>query len=786
MMDDGVFKEQYYQLKHDQDALLKQKEQLELAFHEATDSHDAQQSRIAELERQLRETQELAQIRAEEAAAAVELNSELEVARTELKKTKDIVLHKETELTQAKEELSFQSQLVEEERAQAEEFERRLAIEAEWASVNASEGIEETSDCVVTENTDMHFDAIDPAIFQQQQDEINRLMDLLDEEAERRAQLENELMEKRRNGSESLNDSFSADDSLMAHFSTIVDDDDNDELPDLPLDAELELATTLREFPEPPAPVSVDPQESVATAALASVSNSAGGDNAVEDVIHVPSPVIDSHDAEASRETAPFVGHAQVGAVTLPTPTTQAAASQSDTCSPFSDSAMQMAVKPQDKHEAEKHVYENVTAPAKPAIKLSLKQRQQEILRIKRAKQEAKLRQEQLEQQKKEAIRRKQQRQAELRARQKAEHDRMLAEQERAARMRQNRDLEKQRKILLQRQAYLKAQRAAYEEAQRRRLQQQEDAKRAAEAAAAAAAQSPRRLSDGGFKVVLPSQEKVFQAIMQDDVQGAAKRIGLGSTFDGRISLKCTPTGIHLIPTVKRSHKSSNLGKAWEWRLHEVREIEYENKLLNLDIWMANGKDSEQFCFKLTDKKASGLEVFKIIKGFIDTETERQDASMARDMQKVELSKSGKLPHIDRQFMAELRINKEFLELMAKETCTPIRDLQKDDEVFRRNFDKLGPKSNKKLLSLKNKSTRQSFFRGGDRRSSRRTSSSSASSPASVARVPRSPRGARADGSTANFYVNDPPDDDDSASMPLHRQFRDSSPEQPKRRMAWQ
>lgn len=72
------------------------------SFYEATDSHDAQQSRIAELERQLRETQEIAQIRAEEAAAAAELNTELEVARTELQKTKSIVLHKETELTQVR------------------------------------------------------------------------------------------------------------------------------------------------------------------------------------------------------------------------------------------------------------------------------------------------------------------------------------------------------------------------------------------------------------------------------------------------------------------------------------------------------------------------------------------------------------------------------------------------------------------------------------------------------------------------------------------------------------
>lgn len=31
-MDDGAFKEQYFQLKHDQDALLKQKEQLEAAL----------------------------------------------------------------------------------------------------------------------------------------------------------------------------------------------------------------------------------------------------------------------------------------------------------------------------------------------------------------------------------------------------------------------------------------------------------------------------------------------------------------------------------------------------------------------------------------------------------------------------------------------------------------------------------------------------------------------------------------------------------------------------------
>jgi hypothetical protein len=68
-----------------------------------------------------------------------------------------------------------------------------------------------------------------------------------------------------------------------------------------------------------------------------------------------------------------------------------------------------------------------------------------------------------------------------------------------------------------------------------------------------------------------PAQEKLYEVLMMDDALGAGKRIGLGTTFDGRVSLKCSPAAVYLVPNIKRAHKSSVLDKAKEWRLNEVR-----------------------------------------------------------------------------------------------------------------------------------------------------------------------------------------------------------------------
>jgi len=191
---------------------------------------------------------------------------------------------------------------------------------------------------------------------------------------------------------------------------------------------------------------------------------------------------------------------------------------------------------------------------------------------------------------------------------------------------------------------------------------------------------------------------------MQNDDHGAAKRLGLGKSFDGRLSIKCTPAAVHLIPNIKRQHKSESYVKAWEWRLNEISEVHLNDRMLELSIWKpGSGSAAETYKFKIKDKKAAP-EVHATLVQFIREATERRDASMARDMQCEELRRSGQLRDLDREFLRELRLNDEFIRIMSKETGIDEFDLR-DEQRFVNHFASMGPKSHKKLRALRKQPT---------------------------------------------------------------------------------
>lgn len=88
------------------------------------------------------------------------------------------------------------------------------------------------------------------------------------------------------------------------------------------------------------------------------------------------------------------------------------------------------------------------------------------------------------------------------------------------------------------------------------------------------------------------------------------------------------------------------------------------------------------------------------LKRFMKEATERKDASMARDMQRREMKKSGRLRNLDQEFMRELRLNDEFIRIMSEETGVSQRDLA-DTRHFNQQFERMGPRSHKKLMSLR-------------------------------------------------------------------------------------
>lgn len=55
------------------------------------------------------------------------------------------------------------------------------------------------------------------------------------------------------------------------------------------------------------------------------------------------------------------------------------------------------------------------------------------------------------------------------------------------------------------------------------------------------------------------------------------------------MSIKVTPASVHLVPNIKRQHKSHVHAKAWEWRLHEIAAVSLDGNVLALSVWMPGG-----------------------------------------------------------------------------------------------------------------------------------------------------------------------------------------------------
>lgn len=247
----------------------------------------------------------------------------------------------------------------------------------------------------------------------------------------------------------------------------------------------------------------------------------------------------------------------------------------------------------------------------------------------------------------------------------------------------------------------------AAEQAYRARMEKNFDMKQAAQRMPTPPAQQqqqkqPRKASND-FRIVLPSQERVFVALMQDDKDGNARRLGLGTSFDGRMAVKCTPSAVTLNPDVRRQHKMDDHAKRREWRLHEIKEVRYEAKVLFLTVWITS-THAEEFCFKLTENADSARDAYKTIHKFMTDATDRQDSSMARDLQKRELSDHWK--GIDKTFMSELRFNEEFLEVLAKETGVKKQDFR-DPFVFEQQLRRMGEKSEKKMRAVQKKTAKR-------------------------------------------------------------------------------
>ena len=214
--------------------------------------------------------------------------------------------------------------------------------------------------------------------------------------------------------------------------------------------------------------------------------------------------------------------------------------------------------------------------------------------------------------------------------------------------------------------------------------------------------QQPQKAS-ADFRIVLPSQERVFVALMQDDKDGNARRLGLGTTFDGRMAVKCTPSAVTLNPDVRRQHKMDDHAKLREWRLREIKEVRYEAKVLFMTVWITS-THAEEFCFKLTENADCARDAYKTIHKFMTDATDRRDSSLARDLQKHELSDHWK--GIDKAFMAELRFNEEFLEVLAKETGVKKQDFR-DPFVFEQQLRRMGDKSEKKMKAVQKKAAKR-------------------------------------------------------------------------------
>lgn len=186
--EDDALRERYLQLKHEKRAYEKQQEELEIAYNDAADQSAAQAQTIATLERKLREQMQLAEDRAEDAEIAAKLNEDLEHVQTELSKTKQTLNSTSSELTQVKQVLAHQND-------QVDLDDSEVDLDAEDSEPGGLSS-RTTSDDRASSEHDEPLDnqplgvVVDPSMLLQQQEEIARLRDMLDEEAHRRAALE--------------------------------------------------------------------------------------------------------------------------------------------------------------------------------------------------------------------------------------------------------------------------------------------------------------------------------------------------------------------------------------------------------------------------------------------------------------------------------------------------------------------------------------------------------------------------------------------------------------------
>jgi len=647
------------------------------------------------------------------------------------------------------EDLQEQQDLLDRQRAAAEAAAAAAAAAAMEVQTNrASEQADNAAD-------DAEF--VDPSLLQEQKDEIARLMDLLDEESERRAALEDKLAKGRR-----AHGDYDSDDSDVD-----VDDAADERLPGLPLDAELELsleaeltgggvslADELEVNEGQPTTMSLEaelaqlsqpslPEASGEISSAHSNTNSSEQSEEEDDLPPTPPPT------DANEETSPCQTEsgesAPIGSGDAESLTYERLASEreelladkkkleNDLALARANAQSQVAADPTaasasvveptktsdltpthvqpppaeyaDLHrqfprfdpttidamvaanggdikqtiaqlrQSESHIYDNaasaktVQVPS-PVRKMSLtmEQRRQQLLAKKKAAMNA-----------------------QRAAAEKANREKLL--REKALHFKR-----------IQEEAYKKAQTEFF-----RKKQAQMNLNKQAEASIAdKVPQLPKRnvseeVEDREFKVVLPSQVKDYEALMVDDDYGAAKRLGLGTTFDGRVVLSCNPTGVHLVPNIKRRSKSNVHMKAWQWRLGDIREFKYDGAFLEIHVWSTkeHKAKSENYKFKIK-QKGGAQEVYTTLCKLVQEETARRDASIARDLQKQELRRSGRLRNLDKEFMRELRFNEEFLKIMSGETGVSVEDLA-SDSVFRSQFDNLGKRSHKKIHELRRK-----------------------------------------------------------------------------------
>eukprot|EP00039_Didymoeca_costata_P017570 m.326202 g.326202 ORF g.326202 m.326202 type:complete len:801 (-) comp16556_c0_seq15:54-2456(-) len=224
--------EKMKQLAYERAIVEERQRELEQAYENAAEKTNTQEQIIQRLERELREKTRLAEARMEEAAAAETLNDDLESARRELARTKEHLKNREKELQEVESLMSLGND--------TENHEQKPQV---------VKVIEEKVIEVPVDNSESNANKIDKTVFEQQQRELARLRDLLDEEAEQRRHLESKLtglpersiLEPASEAMPSLADELAALDpgNVVQDLKETATEDDDD-LPDLDTETLLE------------------------------------------------------------------------------------------------------------------------------------------------------------------------------------------------------------------------------------------------------------------------------------------------------------------------------------------------------------------------------------------------------------------------------------------------------------------------------------------------------------------------------------------------------------------